>query len=294
MELVNNLGLSGQNLREENLRPLKEKYALNDYSFKVELDPLAVLANSRFRQSTWMEVSARLKLDRTPGRLLYMTTDVSHETKSEKASDRVEISCGARIPNLGVPSVDLHRTILSGNSRLLAGDVIFRVGPHSKLSNLFLVGRLREHRKLELEIVAVAESDRSVQCFHSGPHCVDNSSRIKFKIFDTPNYIKCTSITLKVKQNDPEYLVAAQVAFDITAVALLVKLLCAGSNDGEKETWSWRTEKMFPMRKVVFSKVWTYNWPQKLPQTVRNDQSQKDDQPDDGFNHASSWPERNC
>ena len=85
----------------------------------------------------------------------------------------------------------------------------------------------------------------------------------------------------------------SKVAFDITAIALLVKLLCAGSNDGEKETWSWRMDKMFPMREVVFFEIWTHDWPQKLPQTVRDDQSQKDDQPDDDSNHASSRPERN-
>ena len=258
LELVNNLRLSDQDLQEEKLRPLKEKYTLNDYSFDIELDPLAVFANSRFRQATWMDVSARLKLDRTPDRLLYMTTDVIHEAKSGNGSDREEVSYGARFPNLGVPSADLHRTILSGNDRLLSGDIIFRVGPHYKLSNLFLVGRLREHRNLALEIVAVAESDRPIQCFHSGPHCVDDGSRIKFKVFDTPNCIKCTSMTLKVKQNDPKYLVGAEVAFDITSIALLVRLLCAGSNDNEKETWSWRTEEMSPMREVVFSKIWTH------------------------------------
>ena len=91
-----------------------------------------------------------------------MTTDVIHEAKSGNGLDREEASYRARFPNLGVLSADLHRTILSGNNRLLSGDIIFRVGPHYKLSNLFLVGRLHEYRNLALEIMAIAESDRPI------------------------------------------------------------------------------------------------------------------------------------
>ena len=199
-ELVNGLGLSDFDLREENIRPLKERYALKGWSFEMELDPFAVFANSRFRQTTWMNVSPRLETDRTADRLLNMTAYGARKAKSRSTSDEEEISYTEGIPNLDVSGASLRRTIVAGNSCLLSGDVILKIASHSMLSNLFLVGRLCEHKKFELEIVAVAESDRPVQTFRGGPAFVDNDSRIKFKIFDAPKCVNGTSITLKVKK----------------------------------------------------------------------------------------------
>ncbi len=174
------------------------------------------------------------------------------------AFDQEDASYGEMDPKDGISNPTLQRTVLAGESGLLSRDVVLRVASYYELSNLFLIGRFREHREHELEIVAVAESDSLTRsCGVESDDYAEYSGCIKFKIFDTPNCIKGKFIVLKVKQYRPKQF-GAEVAFDMPSIALFVNLLSARSSGEGVQKWCWKTKKMSLMREVMFSGIRTH------------------------------------
>lgn len=256
--LVNGLQIFDSNLKEEELRRLQEQYAPDGWYFKMELDFFAIFASSQFRQTTRRNTSPRFETDRTSGQLLNMIVYGVLEAESGIASDQEEASYGEMDPKDGISNPTLQRTVLAGDSGLLSRDVVLRVASYPELSNLFLIGRFREHRKHELEIVAVAQSDSLTRsCGVESDDYADYSGCIKFKIFDTPNCIKGKFIVLKVKQYRPKQF-GAEVAFDMPSIALFVNLLSARSSGEGVQKWCWKTDKMSLMREVMFSGIRTH------------------------------------
>ena len=106
--------------------------------------------------------------------------------------------------------------------------------------------------------MAVAESDSLTRsCGVESDDYAEYSGCIKFKIFDTPNCIKDKSIGLEVKQYRPKQF-GAEVVFDMSSIAHFVNLLLARSSGEGVQKWCWKTEKMSPMREVMFSGIRTH------------------------------------
>ena len=253
--LINNLQIFDSGLGEEKLRQSQKKYAPDGWSLKMGLDIFAGFASSQFRQTTRRNASPRSETDRTSDQLLNMIVCGVLGAESGIAPDQEEALYGEMDPKDGISTPILQRTVLAGDSGLLSRDVVLRIAPYEELSNLFLIGRFREHRKHELDIVAVAESDSLTwSCGVESDSYADYSGCIKFKIFDTPNCIKDKSIVLKAKPYRLNQF-GAEVLFDMSSITLFVNLLSAKLSGEGKQMWCWKLEKMSRMREVMFSGI---------------------------------------
>ena len=254
--LVNCLHIFDSDLKNEELRRLQEKHAPDGWYFNMELDFFATFAKSQSRQTARRNTSPRFETDRMSDQLLNMIVDGLHEAESGIASNQEEASYEEMDPKDGISNPPLQRIVLAGDSGLLLRDVILRIASFPELSNLFLIGRFRKHSKLELEIVAVAESDSLTRsCGIESDDYADYSGCIRFKIFDTPNCIKGKSI--KMKPYRPKQF-GAEVAFDMSSIALFVNLLSLRSSGEGVQKWCWKPGKMSLMREVMFSEIRTH------------------------------------
>lgn len=252
--LVDDLQLFDSDHGEENARLLLEKDCPDGRSFKMELDIFGVLASSRFRKTTRRDASPPSKTDRKSDQLLIMIVrgvlgiesgiTFDQETSYEEMSLKDDIS-----------NPTLQRTFVTGDSGLLSRDVILRIASYPELSSLFLIGRFREHRKYELEIVAVAESDNPTRsCGVDSDDYAEHSGCINLRIFEIPNCVKGKSIFLK-RYTSNQF--GAEVVFDMASIAQLVNLLSSRSSGKGAQKWCWKSEKMSPMREVVLSGIRT-------------------------------------
>ena len=253
--LINSLQIFDSDRGEEKPRMLQESYAPDDWSFKMELDPFGVLANSQFRKTTRRNASPRSDTHRTSDQLLNMIVYGVFGAESGIGFDQEEASYGEVDLEDGTSSPTLQRTVLAGDSSLLSRDVILRVASYPELSNLFLIGRFRELRKHELGIVAVAESDSLTRsCGLESDDYAEYSGCIEFKIFDIPNCIKDKSIVLEERQSRPNQF-GAKVVFDMSSIAHFVNLLPARSSGEEEQKWCWKRDKLSLKREVMFSSI---------------------------------------
>ena len=256
--LVNGLQIFDSDLGEEKPRMLQENNAPVGWYFKMELDFFGVLASSQYHKTTRGNASPHSVTDRTSDQLLNMIVYGVLGAESVIAFDQEDTSYREMDPKDGISNPTLQRTVLAGDSGLLSRDVVLRVASYYELSNLFLIGRSREHRIHELEIVAVAESDSLTRsCGVESDDYAEYSGCINFKIFDTPNCIKDKSIVLKVKQYRPKQY-GAEMVFDMSSIAHFVNLLPSRSSGEGVQKWCWKTEKMSLMREVMFSGIRTH------------------------------------
>ncbi len=203
----------------------------------MELDFFGVLASSQYHKTTRGNASPHSETDHTSDQLLNMIVYGILGAESVIAFDQEDTSYREIDPKDGISNPTLQRTVLARESDLLSRDIVLRVASYYELSNLFLIGRFRKHRKHKLEIVAVAESDSLTRSYSvESDDYAEYSGCIKFKIFNTPNCIKDKPIILKVKQDRPKQF-GAKVVFDMLSIAHFVNLLPARSSSKGVQKW---------------------------------------------------------
>ena len=134
-------------------------------------------------------------------------------------------------------------------------DLLLTFAPSLGFSNIFLIGRRYKDSASSIEIMAVAESDRPVQWFNGNLRrsaSADNEGRITLKIYDPPTCVKDAPISLQVSQSHPASIVTANIRFDVSSVAHIIRLLVPEPNSGD-DMWNWRVERMSLMHEAIVS-----------------------------------------
>lgn len=246
-ELVGSLVLSDFDLHEEALLPLAQKYGLERWCFKFNIVPIAVFADSSFRQNDWSSILARCNTRTPPDRLLELSDcGVSKANLGRNPSRK-------RDANGDTTNFGIHRSILDGNSGLLSGDLLLKFGSRSEISHIFIVARPSGVSGRELEFIAEATSPSPLKRLaRSAAH--DNSFALK--IFDVhPRLASCTSLRLSVKPDDPDQVVGVEMSFDIVGMTWFVRGLSNEPVEEGMQNEELRKETDDSMRRVFFSEV---------------------------------------
>ncbi|KAG7005427.1 hypothetical protein G7Y79_00019g046070 [Physcia stellaris] len=253
-ELFNSLRLSYLDIREGCLNPLVEKYAMNTWSFLVPLNPYAVIKQSEMTHSNAIAgrlgARDRYTLSGTLNLAPYYSQRVNHEGSSEQS---LVVLRGKTLRNGFMVYVEY--TTSDKDTEFRADDLLLTFAPSLGFSNIFLIGRRYKDSGSSVEIVAVAESDRPVQWFNGNLRrtaSTNNEGRITLKIYDPPTCVKDAPISFQVSQSQPASIVTANIRFDVSSVAHIIRLLVPEPNSGD-DMWNWRVERMSLMHEAIVS-----------------------------------------
>ena len=235
-ELVTNLGLSDTEIGDLSIHPFQDFTTMRHLKFSLSTQVFAVVANSFFGARNWMEMWSEGTTGIIGDRLLRMENP--------------------KIPlDIDALSKDIYRDMITGDSRLLTGDIILGI-PDLGSFNLFIVGRLSNglwngrSSHPRLEVVALADYNphhENLDYFFAVP--------IHLRFFDRPDFLQNIPILLHSSNCIPTHFTKAEIKLGIPHIAMLVKLLKRPESYGDSNVWSWNDEMLNSMREVTFSEV---------------------------------------